>query len=55
MASNKDLHLQFLNETGFRVPQSVQLLNEAHKYASDKEYINWLEEKLLEEWKTQKK
>jgi len=55
MATNKDIHIQFHQEKGLRVPQVISSGNDLHKYASELEYINWLEEKLIGEWKTQKK
>lgn len=55
MTSNKDLHIQFRKETGYRVPQSIQSVMGLHKCVSELEYINWLEEKILEEWNNRKK
>jgi len=50
MITSKDIHQQFLTETGDRTPTKDNFGTDIHKKASTDGYILWLEEKLLEEW-----
>ncbi len=48
-----DLHVQFIHETGMKPPRGKWANDNSSQgqKASKLEYINWLETKLLEEWK----
>ena len=48
----KDLDIQFFQETGERTPRRQN--HGLSPIASQNTYINWLEEKLLEEWNKKK-